>query len=265
MYSFSFSLNRLAFAILFILLTSETPSAAVSFNSGGPISVSGIYGEDIYVRNQGCFDFHPCASPGAPTTATFSSGANTFYGFSVRDTSIAIIQSTFGTGNFGAGDNSIVYLEGGVIDPEVHLWGSAQFFMSSGSIEDDMTLRHNGYAEITGGALGRSLFLVDDAQVDIRGGFYNGGLDVGDDMYVDGASVLRFFGSSFEVNGLPVGYGDISSISGTLSGILESGEAFSVDIGTGSSNTGTIVLTPEPSTAFLLALGLIGLARFRPG
>ena len=67
---------------------------------------------------------------------------------------------------------------------------------------------------------------------------------------------MEIHGSDFN---LP--FGDITATSGTLTGILADGTPLNVDFGRAS--TATITLVPEPSTALLLAAGLVGLATRR--
>jgi hypothetical protein len=55
--------------------------------------------------------------------------------------------------------------------------------------------------------------------------------------------------------------GDITAISGTLTGTLLDGTPINNDVGRAS--TATIRLVPEPSTALLLAFGLVGIAAGR--
>ena len=75
------------------------------------------------------------------------------------------------------------------------------------------------------------------------------------------SSTIAIFGSDFAVNGVPASFGDLPSGHGELTGALASGEMLSTDYCQGGSLcTGTITLVPEPSTALLLAFGLLGLA-----
>jgi hypothetical protein len=67
-------------------------------------------------------------------------------------------------------------------------------------------------------------------------------------------------GHGFEVNDSPVPYGDLTALFGRLTGTLASGEPIdNIFYQGGGSYTGTITLIPEPSTALLFDLGLVGL------
>ena len=84
-----------------------------------------------------------------------------------------------------------------------------------------------------------------------------------------GDAQIDIFGDGFAINGQPVGFGPIPTSPnpfGRLTGTLESGEPIDVDylLQTGFGRTASINFifaeVPEPTTALLLACGLVGLA-----
>lgn len=76
-------------------------------------------------------------------------------------------------------------------------------------------------------------------------------------------SILAFKTSEITVwgSGFNDPLGDIAAISGTPTGTLADGMALNIDFGRASR--ATITLVPEPTTALLLAFGLVGLAAGR--
>jgi hypothetical protein len=83
----------------------------------------------------------------------------------------------------------------------------------------------------------------------------------GDDLLASDSSTITIVGYDFKVNGIHVPYGELTELSGRLTGTLASGESIgNIFYQGGGAYTGTIRLVPEPSTALLFALGLVGLA-----
>jgi len=107
-----------------------------------------------------------------------------------------------------------------------------------------------GAVQFGGGGVGR--IRVNAGTVEIVGG-------VAGDLIANGTGLAEIAGDGFTVNGLPVPFGDLVPLSGTLAGVLASGQALPATTFTRAS-TATIRLVPEPSTALLLAGGLAGLA-----
>ena len=63
-------------------------------------------------------------------------------------------------------------------------------------------------------------------------------------------------GSSLdEIDGIPADYGQITAPSGTLTGMLSSGEPISTDFCI--YDDASIVLVPEPATVLLLTFGVL--------
>jgi hypothetical protein len=88
---------------------------------------------------------------------------------------------------------------------------------------------------------------------------------VGGDLEAYGSSNIIFIGSDFMVDGVPVPYGDLSALTGTLTSTLASGDAISnvfYQGGYSSTYTGTITLVPAPTIPVpaLQPAGLIGLS-----
>ncbi len=103
---------------------------------------------------------------------------------------------------------------------------------------DDLVAYHDSIITMSGGTVGRDLLAYD-------------------------SSIITLIGSNFMVDDELVPYGDLSALTGTLTGTLALGGSLNnvfYQGGYAGSITGTITLVPEPSTALLLAFGLMGLA-----
>lgn len=111
---------------------------------------------------------------------------------------------------------------------------------------------------ITGG---QQLYVTaqNSSSITIRGGS-------GTQLFAYDDAHITLVGHDFSVNGVPVGYGDVVPVVGSVGGTLASGEttgwAFSRQQDPASPFLGTITLAPipEPATASLLALGIAVLA-----
>jgi hypothetical protein len=135
-------------------------------------------------------------------------------------------------------DYSQVNMSGGSIGFELFTWDNSQAIISGGSIEYDLNTSGESYVEISGGL-------------------------IGDELNIKENSLIEIFGSSFMVDGIPVNYGQITTgsidefgrLTGTLTGILQSGEAmnniFYIE------PDATIFLIPEPTTLLLIGIGVL--------
>ena len=66
---------------------------------------------------------------------------------------------------------------------------------------------------------------------------------------IDDTALFEVFGTGFQVDGSPVGYGDVVAPTGTLTGTLESTDALSMDFAQAGSGgcTGTLRLSAPPA------------------
>jgi len=165
-------------------------------------------------------------------------------------------------------DQAHMTLQGGPIatqaDSGVVMSGAGSLLMISGRITDNgLQAEGDASIEMLGGTIdGAGVQLAGDASMIWRGGEISR-------MSLDQLATLIIHGAGFEIDGVPVPLGLVSVTSGLLSGVLESGEAFSVPF---TRSLGTqLLLVPEPTTGVLLGLGLALLGgrsstrRARPG
>jgi hypothetical protein len=123
---------------------------------------------------------------------------------------------------------------------------------------------------ITGGSIGFDLYAEDYSQVVISGGFIAYDLNafhdsdifvlggsIGDSLNIQNNGRITISGSGFEIDGVPVDYGIYTALdyaSGTLTGILSSGELINNDFEI--YDDASIILVPEPATILLVGLGM---------
>jgi hypothetical protein len=145
---------------------------------------------------------------------------------------------------------------GDSIDGDLNLSGSTSLTMTGGSIAGSLLLSDQATAFITGGTIGEFVIGSGDASVTISGRAFTVILD---------DQVTRVFAppSAFPVLLDP---GDCDSVVGcVIFGTLHSGDAMANFAHLqDSARIHLSYMVPEPSTAGLLAVGLLGLAAAAP-
>jgi hypothetical protein len=166
-------------------------------------------------------------------------------------------------GSFGAYDTSHVNISGGLIgliDNYNGTGGSSQVNISGGTINGFFFACDSSYVNISGGVIDCNIVTFYPSQVDILGG------TVGGDLMLFDQSMIKIFGYDFTVDDQPVGYGELTSITGGnpwvgepmeptrhLAGSLLNGGFIDSDFRIG--HDARIVLIPEPASALILGLG----------
>jgi hypothetical protein len=172
---------------------------------------------------------------------------------------------TFGTGSLsnrhqGFNASTTIVLDGFLV--ALDLWDTAVLNVLGGRAGGDYAIiRDDSYVNVDGGRIlfsGGGLIVQDRARVDIHSGAANA---VDDSLSVSSQGIVQLFGTDFLLDGTPIGPGDITALaggatrSGTLAGILESGDALEIDFTV--QQAGVIRIVPEPTA--VPALGPVGL------
>jgi len=152
-------------------------------------------------------------------------------------------------------------IEGGQITNWLEVFDYSQVNMSGGSIGSDLFTWDNSQAYISAGLIASDLYTTDYSQVEITGG------SIGDEIDVRNYSLVTISGSNFEIDGIPVGYGEITTgsidefgrLTGTLTGVLQGGDL--LDNVFYIETDASIFLIPEPGTLMLVGLGSLYLIR----
>jgi hypothetical protein len=147
--------------------------------------------------------------------------------------------------------NSEITVSGGTIF-RLHTFTDSQVSISGGSIEDTIYTYTNSQLAISGGSM-HGLLTYTNSEVAISGGLIDGDISVFDH------GLITIYGREFN---LPAGL--IDATSGTLTGILASGELIDVGFYRGYSSSvydydlGTIelVVIPAPSAILLGSIGI---------
>jgi len=158
------------------------------------------------------------------------------------------------TGYLNVGDYSTVTMVGGTVDLDFDSWFEANAVLSGGTVTGDIDAWDSSSFTWNGGTVAGEVFAGDTA-------------------------TLTIDGTDFQVDGVPVPMGDLSAMTGVLTGTLESGDPINNTFYQGGHDyygdsswfvTGTITLVPEPSmvllqTVALLSLGAIATRRRAAG
>ena len=170
------------------------------------------------------------------------SGGNLGSGVGVGRTTLSITGGSI-SGNFRAGEGSVVHFRGGAIGNFADAKAGSTFYQSGGSIGVAFEAESGSVVTISGGTRRN-------------------------DFDANGGSTVNFIGTDFFLDGVLIDLeiGETTIITergGTLSGILADGTPFSHDLFTtdeqlrdffSTDATLTVTLVPEPSSLFLVGL-----------
>lgn len=280
--------NSMIWAIVSVgCLTSASSFGTIHFNDGGIHNINYEINDEVWVDYE---------TPSMYTTLNWLDGAYTNFLRGYENSKINIRRGgrvhwlasrDSGQVSISGGsiyeldcfDSSQVSISSGFVD-ELLSYGSSRVNIYSGSMEsissrgssqvniygggiDYLASCYSSLINISGGSIDE-LKSYDSGQINLTGGSIHG------DLELWGQSKIQIFGSDFEVDGQPFGYGELTSILGRwpsaeplrhLTGTLAHGSILDNDFRIG--HTSKIILIPEPATLLLLALGNLLLRRKR--
>ena len=165
-------------------------------------------------------------------------------------------------------DDATLMILGGSVGDGLTVVGNGDVTLDGGDLSDFTGTHESATLTVLSGTIGQDgVGAFDDSTMSFHGGELDDpfGIAAFDD------ALIQIFGGGFLLDGLPVGFGPLPQASGLLTGTLANGDPISIDFyhagaavpvgdwGTGFAN-GTIVLVPEPTTALLLGVGVVGFA-----
>ena len=184
------------------------------------------------------------------SSITFS-GGDALNLFPAEDSTVLVSGGTIGELN--SVGRSHVNIQGGQIDRFLRPNGNSVVEVDDVTVSCAIFLDCNarvsdlGFMDFRGGIIEGDLIAATQGRIRLAGGTINGS------MFAFDQSEIIIVGSSFN---FPLG--PLSGTSGSLTGTLLDGSA--LDVTFGRATTASITLVPEPSTALLLASGLVAMA-----
>jgi hypothetical protein len=151
-----------------------------------------------------------------------------------------------------SGQPTRVKLTAGASTYDIDVFQNSIFEMTAGEIEDGtLVLWDNSRGEISGGRISDDLMrFFGSSRLTITGG------DIGPGFMNSENSEVFIYGSNFQIDGAPVGYGRVLIPMGYLTGDLSNGQIHCLF---GIFDDSSVTLVPEPATILLLGLGGLGL------
>lgn len=189
-------------------------------------------------------------SPKVSATVFFDNDQTNYVDYPIND--FVWVKGTITIVNWLSGANAI-----GLEASE-----TSSIIVSGGSTDYDLEAYENGNIIIESGFIGDELGAYDQSQISLKGG------QVNSNLFVDSHGILTIYGTDFIVEGITVGYIELTTLLGGgfyhestrhISGGLSNGQMLDNDFYIGGS--GKIALVPEPATLLLLGLGAVMVRR----
>jgi hypothetical protein len=245
-----------------------------------PANVINDAGYDVvWVQNVGCNSMveYPCASPSAATTVAIEPGGSVSHLLQVYESAFLAMSGGSVEGMLIGYDSSSITMSDGWVGLTLRGEGTSSVTMSGGWLDGRLTAEDSSSVTLSGGSVGGTVLAHDWASMTISSGrvesISNPDLTVSvlssgyssitvfggwfrHDLEARGSSTITIIGSDFMVDGVPVPYGELTALTGTLTGTLASGETLNNEFcqgggscsgsycGGGASCDGTVILAP---------------------
>jgi hypothetical protein len=176
------------------------------------------------------------------TSTVTMSGGYVGYEITAYEASTVTMSGGFVDYEITAYDTSTVTMSGGTVDYELEAYGTSTVTMSGGLVGRQLVAGQSGTVTMSGGSVELELEAYDTSTVTMSGGTVDyelraydtsavtmsGGLVKYEDLFAFDTSTVTIKGESFMVDTgsgpEPVEYGDLSAMTGRLTGTLESGD-----------------------------------------
>ena len=156
--------------------------------------------------------------------------------------------------NFWDEPTSVEMVSGAEVGGYAYAYDTSRLTVSGGTIDYHLHAYDSSEVTVSGGTIGWRLYALGSSQVTVSGGTIEGIMKI--------YSTLTVEASDFFISGIPVPLGtytrfdERNPLAGALSGTFGSGETFTNNFEI--YDDGQLVLTPEPATLALLAVGGLG-------
>jgi len=147
-------------------------------------------------------------------------------------------------------------IRGGEVQGRVGLFDAAELVIRGAEVQESVGLFDRGQLLILGGKIADWVIASDSSRIALEEGDVSTFI-----LYETAELVVR--GKDFELDGSPQALGDLDVGSGTLTGVYDSGTAFSLYFERYDQSRIQLVAVPEPVSMLMQAMSLIVIAALR--